>query len=38
MQVHLGDHWTCAVVDLQHKAILYFDSLQVLMQLGLTLM
>eukprot|EP00775_Hariotina_reticulata_P005601 gene5601-5839_t len=26
--VHEGVHWTCAMVDLQHKRLLFFDSLQ----------
>jgi hypothetical protein len=29
VQVHLGAHWTCAVVDLACKAIFYYDSMTV---------
>lgn len=27
--VHLGCHWTCAVISLRDQEILYFDSLGV---------
>ena len=27
--VHQGMHWVCAVVDLQHKKLVYYDSLRV---------
>ena len=27
MPVHEGVHWTCAMVDLQHKQLVFFDSL-----------
>lgn len=27
--VHQGQHWVCAVVDLQHQRLLYYDSLKV---------
>lgn len=27
--MHLGAHWTCAVVDLQRRAIYYYDSMLV---------
>ena len=27
--VHLGMHWTCAVVDLEHREIRYYDSMAV---------
>ena len=29
VQVHLGNHWTCAVVDFRNSCISYFDSLGV---------
>lgn len=29
VQVHLGNHWTCAVVDFRNRCISYFDSLGV---------
>jgi sentrin-specific protease 1 len=25
--IHLGNHWTCAVIDLRHRAVMYYDSL-----------
>ncbi len=25
--MHLGNHWTCAVVDFQNRCIIYYDSL-----------
>jgi Ulp1 family protease len=28
-QVHLGSHWTCAVVDFQRQSIFYYDSMTV---------
>ena len=31
--VHLGCHWTCAVINLKEQQILYFDSLGVHAQL-----
>ncbi len=27
--VHLGNHWTCALIDLVAKEIVYYDSLGV---------
>jgi Ulp1 family protease len=28
-KVHLGSHWTCAVVDFQRQSIFYYDSMTV---------
>ena len=27
--VHQGLHWVCAVIDLQHQKLIYYDSLKV---------
>jgi len=27
--VHLGNHWTCAMVDLAARALVYYDSYHV---------
>lgn len=27
--VHQGLHWVCAVIDLQHRKFVYYDSLKV---------
>ena len=29
MPVHLGNHWTCAVIDLAAKELVYHDSMGV---------
>ncbi len=29
MAVHLGNHWTCALINLAKKELTYFDSLGV---------
>lgn len=29
MPVHLGIHWTCAVIDLRSRTVIYLDSLKV---------
>lgn len=29
MPVHLGNHWTCAVIDLAAKELVYYDSMGV---------
>jgi len=29
MPVHLGIHWTCAVIDLAAKELVYYDSMGV---------
>lgn len=28
-QVHQGNHWVCAVIDLQNRKFVYYDSLKV---------
>ena len=29
MPVHLGNHWTCAVIDLAAQELVYYDSMGV---------
>ena len=29
MPVHLGNHWTCAVIDLPAQELVYYDSMGV---------
>ena len=29
MPVHLGNHWTCAVINLAAKELVYYDSMGV---------
>lgn len=33
-QVHQGMHWVCAMVDLQNRRLVYYDSLKVLFSEG----
>ena len=33
--VHLGNHWTCALLDLAAKEVVYYDSLGVSLPTGI---